>query len=337
MSSSGIQNYLSNVFRQVYVYDNTAAAFIPRLELSNIDTYSGNSVSVFTAAVGDSASNVYVGSNAGNAYNTIRACSNVTAIGYGAGSNISNVSNSVYFGFSAGVGAQDASSVIAIGVGAIGGGTSNIAIGNGTGTVGVSNVLIGHSIAPGNVSKQVRIGHSNRIAIAADLSYNWVGLGGIVTPSDTTYATIDVSGSTRIQGNVGINIAPGGRTLDVNGNFRSTDSASNILDFSNGLTTSTGGFASFAGSVGVSNGATTAIGTNLLKKGMALVSVGSGSANFDGRVSLVLNVATPTVVDIASSNSTTTSVTFTASNVNITNTTGGDLTYTYNITYFPLP
>lgn len=337
MNTTGIQNYLSNVFRPIYTFDTTNSNFTPRLELSNIDTYSGNTVSVFTAAVGDSNSNVYVGSNAGNPFNITRACRNITALGFGAASNISNDSNSVYIGWYAGASGSNSLDVVSIGTNSGGNGAANIFMGTSTGTVGTSNIFIGHYINPSNVSNQIRIGYRNQIPIAADLSKNWVGLGGPLAPVDANNK-LDISGNTRIQGQLGINTIPGGRTLDVNGNFRATDASGNVLDFlSNGLTTSTGGFASYTGSVLVSNAANTEIGTNVLKKGMALISVNSGTANYDGRVSLVLNVATPTVVNIASSNSTTTAVNFAANKINISNTTGGDLTYDYNITYFPLP
>lgn len=334
MSTTGIQNYLSNVFRQVYTYDPTLSVpFVPKLEISNIDTYSGNAVSVFTAAVGDSASNVYVGSNAGNPYNVIRSCANVTALGYGAGSNISNVSNSVYLGFAAGAGAQVASAVVAIGAGAIGGGTSNIAIGNGTGTVGASNILIGHSIAPGSVSNQVRIGYSGKIPIAADVCRNWVGLGGILSPTNLTYATIDVSGSTRVQGNLGVNIDPGTRTFDVNGNFRSSD-ASGTLEFSSGFVRSTGGYVSVQSDISV-NAVATTIGT--LKKGVVLVSAVNQSNSGDHAAQMVLAYTTSNTV-LLSSNVTVgdASITFSGSNIQITDVTN-TTRYGYSITYFPLP
>lgn len=338
MNTTGIQNYLSNVFRPIYTYDTTNSNFTPRLELSNIDTYSGNTVSVFTAAVGDSNSNVYVGSNAGNPFNITRACTAVTALGFGAASNISNDSNSVYIGYTAGKSGSNSLDVISIGADSgKGNGSANIFLGTSTGTVGPSNIFIGHYITPNPaVSNQVRIGYRNQIPIAADLSKNWVGLGGPLAP-EYTNNKLDISGNTYIKGQLGINKEPGDRTLFVSGNFGVQDASTNILDFSNGLTRSSGGFASYTGSILVSNAANTEIGTDLLKKGTVLISVGSGSANYDGRVSLVLNPTTPTVINIASSNSTTTAVNFAANKINISNTTGGDLTYTYNITYFPLP
>lgn len=196
MSSTGIQNYLSNVFRQVYTFDTTAAVFTPSLEISNVNTYSGNAVSVSTAAVGDAASNVYVGSNAGNVYNRILFCSSVTAIGHSAGAGISSVSNSVYLGFRAGFGSSGANAVIAVGRETGGGGTSNIFIGNSTGTnIGSNNIFVGHGISPVGLSNQVRIGMGTKTPIVADLSTNWVGLGGALTPSRAG-VTLDVSGVT---------------------------------------------------------------------------------------------------------------------------------------------
>lgn len=335
MSTTGIQNYLSNVFRQVYTYDSTLSVpFVPKLELSNIDTYSGNALSVFTAAVGDSASNVYVGSNAGNPYNVIRSCSNVTALGYGAGSNISNVSNSVYLGFGAGAGAQVASAVIAIGSNANGGGTSNIAIGNGTGSVGASNVLIGHSIAPGNVSNQIRIGYNGGIPIAADLCRNWVGLGGILSPRDITYANVDVSGSTHIQGNLGINITPGTRTLDVNGNFRAQDASMNALDFSNGFTRSTGGYVSIQSNISVPATGSSTIGT--IRKGIIHVSALNGTGT--NRAAYIYFAWTDSnVTALASTSNGVTNITTSTTNIQISNSGGSPAVHSYSITYFPLP
>ncbi len=333
MNTTGIQNYLSNVFRPIYTYDSTTFNFTPRLELSNIDTYSGNSVNVFTAAVGDSNDNVYVGRNAGNPYNFLQACRNVTALGVGAAASISNDSNCVYVGYYAGQGSSNADDVISIGADSGGNGDSNIFIGSSTGTVGNSNILIGHRIDPVSASNQIRIGYSNQIPIAADLCLNWVGLGGPLTPVDVNN-NLDISGNARIQGQLGINILPGGRTLDVNGNFRAAD-AFGTLDFSNAVTRSTGGFVSLTGSNVVSNTSNVSIGT--LKKGIVIVSVSSGTTNFDGRTSFVLDTTTPVVSNLSSNKSATTTVNFTTNSINISNTTGGDLTYTWAITYFPMP
>lgn len=335
MSTAGIQNYLSNVFRPIYTYDATTTLFTPKLELVNLDTVSANVISVFTASIGDSASNVYVGSNAGNPFTTIRACSNVTALGYGAGSNISNTSNSVFIGWYAGANESNTSNSIAIGKSSGGtDGANNICIGTDTGVIdGDRNILLGHFLDLSDTSDQVRIGYSNQIPIAADLSTNWVGIGGVLTPSNINFATVDISGSTRIQGNVGINIAPGTRTLDVNGNFRARDASLNALDFSNGFTRSTGGFVSIQNGINV-NAVATTIGT--LKKGVVLVSAVNQSNSADYASRMVLAYTTSDVIDIGSNVAGgDASITFSTSNIQITDTTN-TTTYDYNITYFPL-
>lgn len=342
-STAGIQNLLVNVFRPVYVYDSagTTTLFTPKLEMSNIDNYSGNTLSVFTAAVGDSASNVYVGSNAGNPYTLIKACSNVTAVGYGAGSNISNVSNAVYLGYYAGAGVLAASNVIAIGVNANGNGTANVSIGSNAGGTGISNVyignstggsgdgniLLGHGISSGASSNLLRIGS----AIYGNLSTNWVGIG---TP---TYGVIqnrlDVSGDTQIMGQLGINAIPGTRTLYVNGNFKAQDASANSLDFDNGLTTSSGGLASSQGTTAVTGGATT-IGT--LKKGVVIVSAVDNASSANRAARILLAHTTSNVTDIGSDIAAgSTSITISSSNIQITDAANG--TYAWSITYFPVP
>lgn len=338
MNTTGIQNYLSNVFTPIYFYDTTNSNFTPKLELTNIDTYSGNTVSVFRADVGDSASNVYVGKFAGNSFSNTQNCGFVTALGYGAASNISNDSNSVYIGWFAGKSGSNSLDVISIGTDSgKGNGSANIFLGTSTGTVGQSNIFIGHYIAPGTVSNQIRIGYRNQIPIAADLSKSWVGLGGPLSPVDTNNK-LDISGNTRIQGNLGVNILPGGRTLDVNGNFRATDASGNILDFqSGGLTRSTGGFASSRGKTpGMASGATYTIGT--LQLGIINICCqydGATGVDYNNRIISVSDpTGTPNV--LGSDSNGTPSIVYSGSNIQISNGGPGpsDI-YDYSVTYFP--
>jgi hypothetical protein len=202
MNTTGIQNYLSNVFRPIVSYNPTTSNFIPKLELSNIDTYSGNVVSVLRADVGDANFNVYVGNESGNSITNLNSCSNVSAFGYRAGNGISNDLNSVYVGYRAGAGNIATRSIIGIGSGAGGGGIglSNIFIGTNTkSATGSRNIFLGHEIDLSSVSDQIRIGYRNKIPIAADMSRNWVGLGGFLSTIDVS-ATFDVSGITRSTG-----------------------------------------------------------------------------------------------------------------------------------------
>jgi len=343
MNTTGIQNYLSNVFRPIYTYDTTSSNFIPKLTMSNIYNYTGNTISVFTAAVGDVNSNVYVGSNAGNPYDITRNVFNVTALGYGAASNISNDSNSVYIGWYAGSGGADTANTISIGTNSGGAGSNNIFIGTETNATGSSNVLIGHFIDLSAASNQVRIGYRNQFPIAADLSKNWVGLGGVLTPS-YPYNKLDVSGNAVFIGNVGINkdasssSVAGNRTLDVNGNFRVSDGASNVLDFSNGVTRSSGGFYSDSSSITMSN--TTSLVVGRLRRGVVMLNVLdlTDLTSFMSRTVYVRNPATPDTLimtDVSSGLSPT--LIFTTSNIVLCNTASGAGTrdYSWSITYFP--
>lgn len=221
--TTGIQNYLSNVFRPVFDYDTTASnlVFSVKLEMSNIDTYSGNVASVFRVNIGDVNNNVYVGSNAGNPFTTPNVCRNVTAVGYGAASTISNDSNSIYIGYYAGQSGSNLVDMISIGTNSGGGGpaTENIFLGTSTGTRGDSNILIGHYISPSNLSNQIRIGNRNKIPLAGDVSRNWIGVGGTLAPTNTN--SFDVSGNAGVTGKM---VASGG-FLSSNGTISGTGSA----------------------------------------------------------------------------------------------------------------
>lgn len=352
-STSNVQNLLVNVFRPVYTYDPTALVFTPRLELSNIDGIVANTLAVFTAAVGDSASNVYVGSNAGNAYTNIRVCCNVTALGFGAANLISNVSNSVYLGYNTGVGAVGANAVIAIGANATGNGTSNIFLGNGTGSAGTnnllfghgitntassnihignrivssgnSNIVIGHDVSTGTITNTLRIGTT----IAGNLSTRWVGIGGTLSPADSSNR-LDVSGNTYISGNLGINAIPGDRTLDVAGNFQADDGFG-VLDFSNGIVSSTQGYYSSRGTTGTLAPAGT---SNIapIKKGMLLVSAVNSATDY---ASYVLLATTTSNLVVVSSNELGASIAANGTNLELTSTAGG--VYDWVVTYTPLP
>ena len=326
-STSNVQNLFVNVIRPVYRYDPATANFTPKIEVSNVDTVSGNSISVFTAAIGDQSNNMYVGSNAGNVYTNIQGCCNTVALGVRAGNMISNVSNSVFLGFNAGAGAISASSNIIIGANTNGNGSSNIVIGTGSGTVGSSNIFIGQAIAPGNVSNQLRIGGT----IAGDLSNRWVGIGGPTTPSDSLNK-LDVSGNTYIFGNLGLNTVPGFRTLDVNGNFRADDGIGS-LDFSNGVTVSEGGFASVQSNVSVGVGSTT-IGS--IRKGIIHVSAVDQASSANRAAYIYFAWTASNVSALASSSNGNTDITTSSTNIQISNTTSTK-TYDYSITYFPLP
>lgn len=335
MNTTGIQNYLSNVFRPIVTYDTGTSNFTPKLELSNIDTYSGNVVSVIRGDIGDSSSNVYVGVLSGNSIVDTRACSRISAFGWMAGSNISNCSNSVYIGAEAGNGSVSNRDVISIGYqsGQAGAGVSNIFIGTGTrSALGSSNIFLGHAIDLSSVSNQVRIGYGSNTPFAADLLQKWVGIGGITSPYDITYSKIDLSGNTRVQGNFGLNVNPGARTLDVNGNFRVRDSSLNTLDFSNGLTSSSGGFASIQSNITAGIGNTT---IGVLKRGIINISAVDRASSANRTVFICFAYSLSNVTSLGSNSMGDTDITIAGSDIQISNTTSIK-TYDYNITYFPL-
>lgn len=330
-STTNIQNLLVNVFRPIYTYDTITSNFVPRLELSNVDIVSANSVSVFNMAIGDSGSNVYVGTNAGNVYSNVRACSNVTALGYSAGNLISNVSNSVYLGFNAGAGAVGASNVVAIGANANGDGSGNIFIGAGTGRLGSNNVFIGTGINISNQSNQLRIGSGSNITLAGDLSTNWVGIGGTLTPQDSLNK-LDVSGNLYVLGNIGLNTTPGFRTLDVNGNFRANDGVG-TLQLSNGLTRSTNGYVSIQSNISAGVGSTT-IGT--IRRGIIHVSAVDQGSSANRSAYIFFAWTTSNVSTLASNSNGDTDINTSSTNIQISN-ASSTKTYDYSITYMPLP
>ena len=358
-STTGAQNLLVNVFRPVYTYavptGGTTAIFTPKLEISNVDTMSANSISVFTIAVGDSNSNVYVGSNAGNAYDLTKLCRNNTAVGFGAGNNISNVSNSVYLGFNAGTGAASASNVIAIGANATGNGTSNIYIGTNTGAAGSNNILIGHNIAPGTTSNAVRVGAllygdicSGTLGVGINPTYNLdvsgsgristrlgVGMAPVVAPLPHG---LDVSGYTYIYGGLGINADPADYTLNLNGNFFASEGGDTFSFSSNadGIVQASAGYNSVRGTLSMAGGGDNQI-IGTIKKGIIAVSA-LDSGDSTNRAAAMFFAYDSTSVDILSSSSDG-YLDLTPSNtylmVNSTNPSAE--TVTYSITYFPLP
>jgi len=233
--------------------------FTPRLDVCNIDVLTANTVTAFTAAIGDENENVYVGSNAGNDYSNLRGCSNVTALGYAAASNISNTKNSVYIGYNSGANALDSSVNVAIGPNTKGNGISNIYIGSNTGSLGTgsNNILIGHNLTGSNLSNTLLIGptptiygnlSTRKVGIGRDPSYNMdisgdsrityrLGVGmepGKATdfnnnPLTNVPHSLDVSGYSFIRGALGINSDPADYTFNLVGNLKFDDGAGRII------------------------------------------------------------------------------------------------------------
>lgn len=360
-ATTNVQNLLVNVFRPSYQYDTTSNVYKVKLDLCNVDSVFTNSVTTLDLAVGDTAGNVYVGSNAGNSYTDIRGCSNTTALGNNAGNFISNVSNSVYLGYRTGLGAVGANAVISIGANAFGTGSSNIYIGNSTGGTGSNNIFIGHNIAPGpGVSDRLYIGHDlSTVIMTGDLSENWIGIN--TTEKYTPLNKLDVSGYTYILGGLGINASPLTNTLNVNGDFQVQDGYG-IMTFDHNTTTSNtevgirsytpGKTAIFdvSGTVIGSQGLYSLQGTinNLaagatqilapLRLGMLMIAVREAPyiSEYASRVDLVID-ATTAVVSNLSSNQSGVFIQYSTSNIVLSNSSVLPLNFSYMITYLPMP
>lgn len=317
-TTTNIQNLLVNVFRPVYTYDpaSTTQLFKPKLELSNVDTYIGNSIYVLRAQVGDSASNVYVGIGSGNDPTvSVRSCRNVTAVGYNSASGISNVSNSVFLGFNAGANQTSASSNIVIGSTPItGSSSSNIIIGCSAGSIGSNNILIGHATAPGNVNNTLRISN----LVYGDFTNTWLGIG----TSSPLYPTnkFDLSGTAYISGKMGIQMQPS-NSLNVNGE-----------------TQSTGGFFSTTGVTYLEAGQVSNIA--ILQQGTMLVQVQDEStpgSNYHSRYMYVSDVTGSTAPALMQETSNGyIDIQYSTSNIQISNSDTGSHTFKWSTTSFPL-
>jgi hypothetical protein len=229
-STSKVQAYLTSVFRPVYTYTTATSNFTTELDISNVNTVTANLVECLRADVGaaEPNSNVFVGVLSGVNFLNLQSCFSNTAVGYGAGGQMSNVSNVVAIGFNSAAGVTSTSNSMFIGKnvgpGSIGlssclwldptggagaGNTSSntIALGASTGIVGssniwigtnagnantgVGNITIGHSIpvtAPTNYLLQVGVG--SNVVIAGDMSQNAIAIG----KADATMQYIDGAG-----------------------------------------------------------------------------------------------------------------------------------------------
>ena len=312
------------------MYDTTNGVYQTKLELTNIDSVSANTVYGFTAAFGDASGNVYVGIGSGNPYSSLAASSNSsnTFVGTNAGASTSNVKNGVFLGYRSGFGTSNSSNSISIGANTINGGNSNIYIGCATGIAsGSNNIFLGPGMSNGgtSVSNRLMIGSGSNTAIVGDLSSNRVGINLSNLPITTPNVTLDVNGFTRIgtnaNGGLGINMLPGNFALDVTGAQRIQDGVG-TLTFSNGIQTSTGGFNSLTGTTGVSTTTTVPF-----KKGMFMLSATSNTT----RHGYIGVASSDSVYTLVSSN---TSSLITANGTTLVVASG---TVGWNITYFPTP
>ncbi len=213
-STTGVQNLLANVFRPYYVYDSNSTAsafFTPKIEMSNIDVYTGNSLQVTTLVFGDVFQNVYIGSNSGNVESNFQNSTKNVAYGFEAGKGIIGTNQSAFFGYNTGVGTSNGSNLVVVGanivvgtdssgsvfVGAAQnvGGSSNVILGAGSGVTGSNNIIIGSGILAGTTNNTFRVGSNY---LYGDLSNRWLGLGTSAVSSTST--KLDVSGLAQVTG-----------------------------------------------------------------------------------------------------------------------------------------
>ena len=373
MSTVNVQNLLSNVFHPTYVYDTVNRVYKTNLELVNVDTVSANTVSSFFASIGDAQSNVYVGIGAGVAHSNMVSSSNynTTFLGPGAGNTTSNVNSSIFIGYNAGQNSTGGSlNTIAIGTLTDGDGTNNIYIGKNTGvsnSIGSNNIFIGHDITisnftnnsnqfllgpkvlpPGNIGDEL----GSNYLLGGNFTNNFLG----INLSNPEY-TLDVNGYARIGtnqiGGLGINTDPLEYTLNVNGNMQVSDGAGTMTftsdSNSNSVTTITpvlsnktatlqvnDGFFSVSGTVVVASNSSSTIGQ--WKKGNVLISVKSTGTEYASGMYLCTDTTTPTTYLMTTATvGPKTTITSSGSNIRITSSDTSPVTYTYSITYFPLP
>ena len=222
--------------------------------------------------------------------------------------------------------------MIGICSGAGGNGSNNIFLGTNTKSTGSSNILIGHGINLGSQSNRLQVGS----LVYGSFASNWVGIN-TPSPINNFSNVFDVSGNAHIYGNLGINTDPGDRTLDLNGNFRASD-AYGTMDFSNGVTSSSGGFASVQGTLSmVGGGDDQPIGT--IKKGIILVSAldSASSANRASAVFFAYGTSSATVATLAASSNGYLSATTSNVYLKVDSTNPSSATVTYSVTYLPLP
>lgn len=365
-STSNVQNLLTNVFRPTFVYNTVTSNYQTKLELTNVDTVSANMLSAYAAAVGDVNGNVYVGVGTGNANSAMVTSgnSNNTFVGTGAGMGTSNAKNAVFLGYRSGVGVSNSSNSISIGANTLNGGNSNVYIGCGTGiTTGSNNIFIGPGLSQALISNTMLIGSGSNILLNGDLSNKRVGvnLTSLPTFDPSVPILLDVNGYARVgtsnNGKMGVNIAPG-YSLDVNGDMRISDgygtlitthdSNSNAtLAFSNvrsancnATIQASGGFFSVSGRILIAASATSNIG--VVKKGVVLIhaSGDNGTQTLQSARMFVVTISNSGAYSVGSLSTFNLGATISNSSSNITLSngwTGGSLTYTYSITYFPSP
>lgn len=349
-STSNSQNLLVNVFRPAYVYSSTTG-FVPKLALSNVDVLAATSLQVSSFQLSDPAGNIYIGSNVGGPTNVSN--SNIVAIGVGAASNCSNTQGTIAIGLNSFANMSNSSNSVGIGANTSGGGISNVVLGANSGTAGQNMIVLGCGLTPASsVSNRMYVGSGSmsNITLTGDLSNRRLGIN-----TTTPQATLDVSGDVYVRDWVGVGVDVPQAAVHVNGSVYATTgfagqnggqgapTYSFLSDPSAGIyRTATGGLGLASGGI-VSNvgaGGTSTIGT--LSVGMISINVQEETAVGSNYASLIVyasDAAGGTAPVNVSSNvqNGVANITFSGSNIQISNSGAGTSNFKYSLTYFPLP
>ena len=354
-STSNVQNLLTNVFRPTFVFDTTNSVYQTKLELTNVDSVSANTVYTFAASVGDASGNVYVGTLAGNPNSllAIKANSNTTFVGTSAGSGSSSIVESVFIGYRAGASAASSSYSVSIGATSKSAGNSNVFIGYGAGvTSGSNNIFIGTNVTnTGTINNKLLIGSGATAAMmVGDLSNNRIGVNLSNLTDFTNDTRLVVNGITRVggttnNGRLGINTDPTIYHIDVNGTQRISNAQGTSIFGTDGIQTSSTGFNS-------TNSNITTLSTGIFlftigswKKGNVLISTRRSDGNqYVSSMYFCANETTPTIAFMSgvsnASNGDYPSLTIQASGSSIQISNSGSSTpvgtYNISITYFPV-
>ena len=290
-STTNVQNLLTNVFRPTFVFAN--GVYQTKLELTNIDSVSANTVYGFNGSFGDASGNVYIGVEAGNPYTLLAtsANSNNTFVGKQAGQSTTGLVNSVLIGYRAGATSTTTSSnSVSIGATSKSAGNSNVFIGYAAGTsTGSNNIFIGPGVTNGGsaASNKLLIGSGASAALmVGDLTNNRLGINLSSLSTTTPSLALDVNGYTRIgtnaNGGLGINMVPGTYALDVTGAQRIQDGVGTMIFTGGNLGVNNVGVAAYTLDVTGSQRISTADGSMIFSNGNLTASNASGSLRLVG-------------------------------------------------------
>ena len=290
-STTNVQNLLTNVFRPTFVFSN--GVYQSKLELTNIDSVSANTVYGFNASFGDASGNVYIGVESGNPYTILATSgnSNNTFVGKQAGQSTTGLVNSVLIGYRAGAASTTPSSnSVSIGSSSKSAGNSNVFIGYAAGTsTGSNNIFIGPGVTNGGsaASNKLLIGSGPSAALmVGDLVNNRLGINLSSLSTTTPSLALDVNGYTRIgtnaNGGLGINMVPGNYALDVTGAQRIQDGVGTMIFTGGNLGVNNVGVAGYTLDVTGDQRISNASGSMIFTGGNLTVSNSSGSLRLVG-------------------------------------------------------